>query len=62
MKLPAMKPCPFCGMTEEVSWVKLRIDRFTVWMECTNCESTGPEVSIFELAEEKAVKEWNKRK
>jgi len=62
MKHPVMKACPFCGTTEEGGWIKLCINHFTVWVECTQCETTGPEVSLYELAQGLAAKAWNKRK
>lgn len=48
-------PCPFCGCAEP-EW-NSNDDETVLWLECTECNATGPTAQTHE----DAVELWNNR-
>ena len=58
-----LKPCPFCGNTDELEGLSVVKDRFRYscscnhYVHCMACFADGPP----EETEEEAIKAWNER-
>jgi Lar family restriction alleviation protein len=52
-----LKPCPFCGGTEELGITHFELDERMTFVICGDCQCEGP----VGFSEEEAEKLWNRR-
>lgn len=53
--IPTIKPCPFCGHTDNLEVQSGAMDSDKCQVVCTNCGAAGPEY----MTERAAIRNWN---